>query len=97
MFREPSYDFGAPCVDDQECEIDSENKRIVHYSKVHYIEVGRPCILEPVDHPSPLVSNLKPVTTSYVQGANSDSGWIETQNIVYRPASGVKPPFFVLT
>jgi hypothetical protein len=91
-----SYDHGAPQIDEQELETPSELKQIVHYSKVSYIQVGRPCILYPIDHPSQLVSNKKPVATSYVQGANAISGEIETQNTRYLPSKEAKTPYFTL-
>jgi hypothetical protein len=84
-----SLDHGAPMISEGDASV-------VRYTKVLYLEVGRPAILIPVDHPSPYVVNGRPCTTSFVQGANSDNGEIETKNTVYKPAPQLDPPYFIL-
>lgn len=45
------------------------------------IVVGLPALVEPIDHPSPLVTNTKPVYTSNVVGITPRG--FETENTVY--------------
>ena len=69
------------------------DKPIVHY-KAHpldFIAVERPArIHQPLDHPSPDVSNTGPIRTTRVERINRESvshpiEWFETLNTIYVP------------
>lgn len=62
-------------------------KPIVHYiiNEHNRIKLARRAVLQPIDHPSSLVSNTKLVLTSKVIMHNKDSGEFETENTIYRP------------
>jgi hypothetical protein len=49
------------------------------------IVAGESALVFPVDHPSPLVSNGKFITTSRVMYHNKTTGVFETQNTRYIP------------
>jgi len=51
------------------------------------ITVGSGAIVVPIDHPSDLVSNTKPVMTSKVISYDKKTGVFETLNSVYTPRS----------
>lgn len=59
-------------------------KQIVHYTGIPEFAFGV-AFVEPVDHPSSLVSNTKRVVTSLVRKPIDDNGIFETQNTIYVP------------
>lgn len=65
-------------------------KRVVHYvpHPNDVIVVGRPALVRPSDHPSPLVSNESWVRTSLVVYHDPDSGEFDTLNTTYIPDVG---------
>lgn len=64
-------------------------KQVVHYIGTPKLVDGF-AFLTPIDHPSELVSNTVPVRTSSVVHFDPDSGTLETQNTIYRPAQDVQ-------
>jgi hypothetical protein len=62
-------------------------KTIVSYnpSKGFNIELGKPALIWPINHPSPLVSNRDVAITSKVTAYNADTGVFETENTIYEP------------
>ena len=51
---------------------------LVAYRELHTeLREGEPVILTPLDHPSPLVSNTKPIVTSPVKKIGTDEFWTE--------------------
>lgn len=67
-------------------------KPIVHYSELHYCKVGLFALVEPVDHPSPVVSNSRVVRTSAVKSYDKSTGEFETRNTKYKPIWGMAAP-----
>ena len=58
------------------------NKPTVHYKPKSYcITVGEPALIQPLDHPSPLVSNTHFARTSKVLKI-TETGF-ETKNTIY--------------
>jgi hypothetical protein len=64
-------------------------KPIVSYTELYFCEEGSSAIVKPVDHPSPLVTNRKPVLTSPVIQYDRTTGEFETFNTIYRPVAAV--------
>lgn len=64
-------------------------KPIVHYKLPipDHLEIGRSVVVQPINHPSPYVSNTKPVHTSPVV-AIQGHGVFATESTVYQPAYG---------
>jgi len=59
-------------------------KPCVFYREVRYLRKGEACVILPVNHPSPHVSNApKWAVTSLVLNINHETGEIETENTVY--------------
>ena len=64
-------------------------KPIVQYRKAQHIEVGRGCLILPMDHPGELVSNTTWAITTPVVRYDPVSGIIETHNTIYQPGRGI--------
>lgn len=64
-------------------------KPIVQYRKAQHVQVGRGCLILPMDHPGDLVSNTTWAITSPVVKHDPVSGIIETLNTIYQPGSGI--------
>lgn len=63
-------------------------KREVRYSAAFMpLRVGAGAVVKPLDHTSPLVSNLKPILTSPVVRVDYQTGDFETRNSLYRRVS----------
>ena len=60
-------------------------KPIVHYRNKVNAVVGLYTVVDPIDHPSPRVSNTCPVCTSRVVRVG-ENGEFETENTIYRLA-----------
>ena len=69
----------------------SINKPVVHYipNKYQMICTGTSAYVWPIDHPSDLVSNTKPITTSKVIKYDRASGEFETMNTLYKPVDSI--------
>lgn len=65
--------------------VNNTGKKIVHYvpSEHDYIVVGSSAFVQPLDHPSPYVSNKMTVRTSRVIEVFRDGAGFETENTIY--------------
>lgn len=64
-------------------------KPIVKYedASAKFIQVGKCAFVRPIDHPGEEVSNTKYVRTTKVIAHNPISGFFETENTCYWPAT----------
>lgn len=60
-------------------------KKVVYYSRLDYIQVGESADVVPVDHTSPLVSNGRVAWTTTVESYDPATGVFETRNTIYKP------------
>lgn len=60
-------------------------KKVVHYSRLDYIQVGESADVVPVDHTSCLVDNGRVAYTTIVESYDPVTGVFETKNTIYKP------------
>lgn len=66
-------------------DLNPSSKRVVHYSKLGFCEVGSPAIVFPLDHPT--CSNTNFVKTREVLAFDKNTGVFETEKTIYKPTA----------
>ena len=61
-------------------------KPLVHYRSADVFGIGKSAYVNPIDHPSPWVSNTTVIMTTAVISHNKETGEFETENTRYIPA-----------